>query len=127
MGSEARQKSKVIGVRVYELEKFEIEERANAAGLSVPSFIRQVVLEEIAITRKRKGPPPLDVKLLGSAVGQLGKIGNNLNQIAKRMNEGGGVGLDRIFTTLEQLNLTMQDLIQAIKARAYDHQRQEPE
>lgn len=117
MGSEERRKSKVIGVRVYDLEEIEIKLKAEEAGLSVPSYIRQTVLENIAVTKTRKSPPPLDVRLFSSALGQLGKIGNNLNQIAKRLNEGGGVGIDRIFTALEQLHFSMNELLKAIKAR----------
>lgn len=124
MGSEERQKSKLVGVRLSVIEYAELEEKAETRGISVPAYLRQAALDKVE-TRPRRSAPPWDVKLLSSAVGALGKIGNNLNQIAKRLNEGGGVGLERIFLALETLNLTMNEILKAIKGRN-DNQRKEP-
>ena len=126
MGSNERRKTKVIGVRVDEIELFEIAENATKHGLSVPSYIRHVTLESVATTRPRKAPPSLDLKLLSAAVGAIGKIGNNLNQIARRLNEGQGVGVDRVVSAIEKLSLVMDELLKIIKARKNDSQREEP-
>ena len=122
-GSELREKSKVIGVRVSDIEHFEIEMKALEVGLSVPSFIRKTVLEEFATTKPRKAPPSLDRKLLSQLLGQLGKIGSNINQIAHRLNEGGSVAAPRITAAVDDFELLRDEIFKALKALDYDHQR----
>lgn len=126
MGSEERQKSKVVGVRLSEVEFAEAKEKAARKNVSLPTYFRQAVLEKVE-TQGRAAPRSFDIKLLSMAVGALGKIGNNLNQIARRLNEGGGVGLDRLAAVFEQLEITMKELIKALKAKPNDSQREKPE
>lgn len=126
MGSEARKKSKVVGVRLSEDELSEVQAKAASKNMSLPTYFREAVLEKVetvGLAPRRK----FDLQLLSMAVGALGKIGNNLNQIARRLNERGGVGLERIAAALEQLEITMKELLKAIKAKPYDRQRQKPE
>ena len=127
MGSDQRRRTRSIGVRVDDIELLEIEEKARGRGLSTPSYIRSVVLECVSSTKPRKAPPSLDVKLLAEAVGALGKVGNNLNQIARRLNEGQGVGRERLFKALDELGLTMNELLKVIKLRENVIQRDKTE
>jgi hypothetical protein len=48
-------------------------------------------------------------------LGQIGKIGSNVNQIAKRLNEGGGVGLERIVAAHKDLVLIKDEILNAVK------------
>ena len=83
-------RSRVVKTRMTEEEYAEFAERLSACNMSQAEFIRQ------AITRATIRPivtvSPVNDELL-SAVGRLtaeyGKIGGNLNQIARSLNEYG--------------------------------------
>ena len=83
-------RSRVVKTRMTEEEYAEFAERLSAYHMSQAEFIRQ------ALTKSRICPiitvSPVNDELL-SAVGRLtaeyGKIGGNLNQIARALNEYG--------------------------------------
>lgn len=124
-GSENREKSKVIGVRVNELEFIELNMKAEDARLSVPAFIRQMLLDEV-LTKPRKAPPSLDKKLLSMLLGQLGKVGSNINQIAKRLNEGGSVAAERVTGSIDDFETLRDEIFKALKSLENDNQGQKP-
>ena len=80
----------VVKARLTEEEYADFTERAKFCGVSQSEFIRQAI--ENAVIRPIITVSPVNEKLL-SAVGQLtaqlGKIGGNLNQIARFLNEHG--------------------------------------
>ena len=117
MGSEERQKSKIVGVRLSEVEYAEAKEKAERQNVSLPTYFREAVLSKVE-TKGRPAPRSFDVKLLSMTIGALGKIGNNLNQIAHRLNEGGGVGLERLASVFEQLEITMKEIVKVLKAKS---------
>ncbi len=121
-GTENRLKSKIIGFRADPVERAEIEAAAQAAGLTVGSFVRATILKKARTVGKQR--PTIDKVLLTKALGDLGKIGSNLNQIARKLNEGGGVGLGRIVSSLDDLTILKDEIIKAIR-RPYDNQGQE--
>ena len=67
LGEEER-RTRTVGVRVTEAEAEELQERAQAARLSMGAYLR------------RRG--------LGQRVRELNRIGVNLNQMARAMNSG---------------------------------------
>lgn len=121
-GSEQRIKGKVIGFRADPLEVAEIEAAANEAGLTVGSFIRDTILKRARTTPTKKAT--IDRILLTKLLGEIGKVGSNLNQIARRLNEGGAVGLTRIGRSLDELAVVREAILQAIR-QPYDNQGQE--
>jgi hypothetical protein len=121
-GSETRKKSGLIGFRVDPLERDEIEQAAEGAGLTVGSYIRDIVLEKARTQKTRR--PSFDRVLLSQLLGQLGKVGSNLNQIAKRLNEGKGVGADRITAACDDFLILKEELLKAIGGLGCDNQRQ---
>lgn len=112
-GTENRQKSGMIGFRVSPEERAEIEMAAAASGLTVGSFVREKLLKASTTRQTRK--PALDLILLSKLLGQLGKIGGNLNQIAKRLNEGRGVGSERIVVVLSELSILKESILKALR------------
>ena len=80
----------VVKTRMTEEEYADFTERAKFCGISQSEFIRQTI--ENAVIKPIVTVSPVNEKLL-SAVGkltaQLGKIGGNLNQIARYLNEHG--------------------------------------
>ena len=110
-----RKESKIIGVRVGILEYAELEKRAAEKKLTIPSYIREKVLAGQSYVEPRNSSPSLDLEMLAQILGQIGKIGSNVNQIAKRLNEGGGVGLERIVATHKDLVLIKDEILNAVK------------
>ena len=80
----------VVKTRLTEEEYADFTERAKFCGISHSEFIRQAI--ENAVIKPIITVSPINEKLL-SAVGQLtaqlGKVGGNLNQIARFLNEHG--------------------------------------
>lgn len=112
-GSETRQKTAIIGFRVAEDERAEIEAAAEAGEVTLGTFCRDAILKKSKMKRTRK--PSLDRVLLAQLLAQLGKVGGNLNQMAKRLNEGKGTGADRIFTALDELRILKESILKALR------------
>ncbi len=114
--SEVRQRTLIINFRVLPEERDVFEDRCQASGLSKSDYFRKKCLDEAPL-RKRKALP-VDVELLTRYLGQVGRIGNNLNQVAKGMNQG-------FLPSANELNETVQDIkeLRAVirKALGYDH------
>ena len=111
--SEKRERGLIIGVRVNPEEKSIIEDAAGIAGLSLASYIRGLVLEAPQTKKTRK--PSLDRVALAQVLAQVGKIGSNLNQIARRLNQGKGVGLERLGAALDEVAAIKTAILEALK------------
>ncbi len=84
-GSQNRQRKRHVKIHLNEVEYAAITDQANRSGLSLSSLARAALLgADVPVTRR----PPVEKALLAQALGQLGKIGSNLNQIAHRSNMG---------------------------------------
>ena len=86
-GSENRQRGKPVSVRLLPDEKTALKEKASAAGLSVPSFLRASALGTPGPRAKRA--PTINAEALARATAALNKVGSNINQIAHYLNAGG--------------------------------------
>jgi len=85
-------------------ERVMVEAMANAAGLSVSDFARRAVLgQRIAPPTTRKGGIPVGL------LSDLARIGNNLNQIARRANASGNMPA-HLPDLIDQLRDTMDRL-----------------
>jgi hypothetical protein len=84
--SESRQKRRVLSVRVSEVEQQEVEALAQREGLTVGSYVRSRALSH-PTTRAIRRPVP-EVQKLSKLLAELGRIGSNINQIARRVNLG---------------------------------------
>ena len=73
-------RSATIVFRCTEAEKAELRAKADAAGLSAAELLREAL--GLAHVRRRKPVPRVDPRLVLA----LGRIGGNLNQIARRAN-----------------------------------------
>jgi len=83
-GSETRVRGKLIGYRASDAEYAEAHEKASRAGLTVASYARAMMHSKEPV---RAVPlPVIDRKLLRELLGELGKIGSNVNQLARASN-----------------------------------------
>jgi len=83
---EALTKTKDVHLRMNETEYEILLERATATNMTVSDFIRNALDKQNVIT---KYEIIADVKEIKKLIGELGKIGSNLNQIARYFNQGG--------------------------------------
>lgn len=85
-GSEKRQRTVPVSVRFSPDELGRLEKAADDAGLSRGAYLRACGLGDPGPRATRK--PPVAKQELVRILGQLGKIGSNVNQIARAINSG---------------------------------------
>jgi hypothetical protein len=85
-GTEIRQRKIVLTARFNADEAAAIREKADKRGQSVGGLIRNALLDAPATPIVRR--PPVNAKAIALVLGQLGKIGSNINQIAHHLNAG---------------------------------------
>jgi Bacterial mobilisation protein (MobC) len=85
-GSNKRRRGKIIASRCLDEEFDAIAAKADKAGLAVAAFMRAAALGDPGPRAQRR--PPADQQVLREGLGQLGRVGNNLNQIARALNIG---------------------------------------
>ena len=89
-GTETRKRAKVLQVRLSPDELAEIEAQANRAELTPASYARSILLSAPAPRARRR--PAVETQEVARLLGELGKVGSNLNQIAHRLNAGDAIG-----------------------------------
>ena len=85
-GTEKRVRKRILPIRLSDEEHAVIDEAAERAGLVIGSFARQTLLGAPAPRQVRR--PAVERRELARLLGELGKIGGNLNQLAKAANSG---------------------------------------
>lgn len=85
-GSDSRQKRLMAGFRVSADEYRQLHELAEREGLTIASYVRGKALTSPTTRAIRR--PVVEKKLLASLLGELHKIGSNINQTARRLNMG---------------------------------------
>jgi hypothetical protein len=102
-GTENRQRQKITPVR-WEMTEFnKVAAKANKAGLPFGAFMRALALDGDAGARSQR-IPSIDKQILLQYQGQLGRLNNNANQIARGINEDE-------FYDLPELRLVLKDYI----------------
>ena len=83
-------KTKLIKFRVTEQEKLELELLCKLLRVNMSTLIRRSLLSQpIKQTLVVTGGGEEALNILSDLLGQCGKIGSNLNQIARHFNSGG--------------------------------------
>jgi hypothetical protein len=128
-GSDKRQRPHTITVRLSDDEKAALHTRAVERGLALGAFARAAMLGNTGPRAKRR--PPVDQVLLRRLLGQLGRIGGNINQIAHRLNADQKASLPEIRETLNSLQTIRNAIYAAIgmepeKGPPDDRQGQKP-
>lgn len=115
--SEQRQKSRVVPFRVSPQEYATLTHLADREGLTVGSYIRLQSIEKPTKekpTTRAVRRPTVAVQLLGGLLAQIGKIGSNLNQIARQLNQGATLPLTEIETALAEHRQILAAIITAL-------------
>jgi hypothetical protein len=86
-GSQKRQRTRTIRVACTEAEFAAIHAAAGRAGLSAAAFIRHQTLGTPGPRSARR--PPIERVELARLLGETGRLGSNVNQLAKAANAAG--------------------------------------
>ena len=100
-GSENRQRNNIFTVRFTPEEAATVRRIAEEHGQSAAALLRSSLLHI------RAHPSRIDRAAVARLLGQLGKIGSNINQIAHHLNSG--LPGDRITNILEE---SLRDLLE---------------
>lgn len=92
-----------VGVRLSEIELNVLDQRAAALGISRSEYLRKILLDK-KITNHIQ--VVADMPELRRLVGEYGKIGSNLNQIARYFNTGG----ERSLAMEDEIRKCISDL-----------------
>ncbi len=85
-GSEKRKRNKLAHVRLSDEEHALLKSAADATGLALGAYLRAAALDTPGPRAARK--PPIQRQELVRLLGQVGKVGGNVNQIARAINTG---------------------------------------
>lgn len=85
-GSDKRLRDNTITVRLTDDERDKLHELSSRSGLAVGAFMRAAAFGKSGPRAQRR--PPADHQTLRKLLGECGRIGNNINQIAHRLNAG---------------------------------------
>lgn len=123
--SEKRLRTEVIFARVTPDEKAAFLARADRAGMATAAFMRAVAIGDPGPRARRR--PPVDHVAIRQLLGELGRVGNNLNQIARAVNSGEDINLPALREALASY-LPLRDAIFLAlgKEPSGDHQGRQP-
>ena len=97
-GSDKRQRGEAVTVRLTKDERATLDALASRSGLAVGAFMRAASFGDAGPRAQRR--PPADHKALRQLLGECGRVGNNLNQIARQLNAGGPVDVPELREAL---------------------------
>jgi hypothetical protein len=93
--SEKRQRGKLKAIRFLDEEFNTAAAKASAAGMSFGAYVRAAATGDAGPRAQRR--MPVDAELLRRLLGEHGRVGNNMNQIAFALNAHGERGLEADF------------------------------
>lgn len=107
--------------RFTEAEAKAITAHAEAAGVSVSDLLRASVLDK-PLPKGRRGGCVTDAQSLGLLLGALGRIGNNVNQLARLANIGSWPEVPALRESLDDIHWMR---LQVMKALGVNDERPE--
>lgn len=93
--------TEIIPFRLSKPERAQLNELAAREGLTVADLVRVHLLKARARSRRRATPEQL---ILIEHLNELGKVGSNLNQIARKLNSNQPVARQHLEQALDNLN-----------------------
>ena len=96
-------KSKSFPIRFTPGQFEQLDRKASDAGMSVGAFARTVLLGDAGPRAVKR--PPVQKAELARLLGELGKVGSNINQIARAFNQ------HHVSPTVTELSGIKSDLV----------------
>jgi len=128
-GSNKRQRDETVTVRLTKEERATLDDLSSRSGLAAGAFMRAAAFGETGPRAQRR--PPADHKALRQLLGHCGRIGNNINQIAKLLNSGVMPRIPELREALAAYLDIRNAILAALamktdEAAPHDHQGQQP-
>jgi hypothetical protein len=114
-GSDKRRRTARVQFRVDMDELAALEKAASEARLTLGSYSRKILLGAPPARARRKASP--DAIALARLLGELGKVGSNINQIAYFYNAGrrGDVEREELHAALHAVQDLRDEIMRALK------------
>lgn len=96
---------KIVSVRLTAEEYGFLAKRAEAAGESPTSYLKNSALHNIA---EKRHLDQFELEILRAALIEVRRIGNNLNQIAHHLNTGFSINMDEVKYQMRYLEDTIR-------------------
>jgi len=118
-------RTKQMLLRMTPEELAAVDSKANRAGYSREAFARAALAGAPPLRAVRT--PPVDHVTLRRIVGELGRIGNNVNQLARDMNRGNIPDVPEMRAAAQAVMDAADAILEALgKEPARDNQGQKP-
>lgn len=101
-----------FSIRLSQEERAEIEKRAADAGLTIGGYCKSIIFNAPPPRRSRR--PPIDKVELARLLGEIGRLGNNLNQIAHKLNMEVLIDLPELQSALKDLGILRASVVMAL-------------
>jgi hypothetical protein len=124
-GSEKRQRTQSARIRLTDAELAQIDAAADRAGLAVGSYVRAVLFTGNAPRAVRS--PSVDRKALAQILAHLGRLGSNVNQIARVLNYGESHDQRELERALSEITELRNALMSALGRRSANENESEAE
>lgn len=109
-------RSSPYSIRFSEKQRIELQRRADqAGGLSIAGYIKFTALDQ---PPRKLRQPPVDRVAITQLLGQLGRVGSNINQLTKMGHVQGEFSIPELTIGLNEL-IDMREAI--MKALGYQH------
>ncbi len=90
--SESRKRTATVSARLLPAERQAMDNAAEAAGLAIATWAREALLKAAGAPVPPRNAARTDLaRAVGRWTGQIGQIGNLLNQLARHAHQGGRV------------------------------------
>ncbi len=109
---EAKKRQKVMTFRLSPEEYNQLKEDADSLGITTSAYIRQTLLDAPVPKAARK--PSIDRQMLGKLLSQIGRVGNNINQLAKDKNSGIAIQSQNLARALDDWHELQQAILAAL-------------
>ena len=96
---------KIVSVRLTAEEYGFLGKRAEAAGESPTSYLKNAALHNMA---EKRHLDQFELEILRTALIEVRRIGNNLNQIAHHLNTGFSINMDEVKYQMRYLEDTIR-------------------
>ena len=124
-GTDKRQRSVTVTVRLTAEERAHLESLSSRAGLAAGAFMRAAAFGGAGPRAQRR--PPADHAALRQLLGEVGRVGNNINQIARSLNAGQEADIPELREALSAYLGIRNAIYGALgMERPHDHQGRQP-
>jgi len=101
-----------LTIRLSIDERSALEARSDRLGLSMGGYCKSVIFNTSAPKASRK--PARDKAELARLLGQVSKLGNNVNQIAKRLHMTSSLDQHRLHEAIKDLHAIRAAILEAL-------------